>query len=117
MNPQTELRKSLTTLAAHLTPQAHTKLVETARNNRLAVELQQWVVTLSPGNVTALLELVDLQERQLKDIALNTVSPNSVTGKAPVAAKETIQEEIEPCGPVNTEKATSKPTASVKGDK
>lgn len=115
MNPQTELRKSLTTLSAHLTPQAHTKLVETARNNRLAAELQQWVASLTPGNVTALLELVDVQERQLEDIVLNTASPNIINGKASEATKEMVQEEIEPCEPVSTEKATSKRTAPRKG--
>lgn len=79
MSQLTEIRKSLSPLASHLTPQSHALLVKTAQANRLAPELQEWVNTLTPATVTALLTLVDAQDRQLDDMAIHITSTGTVT--------------------------------------
>lgn len=138
MNQLTDLRKTLATLSSHLTPQANTLLVDTVRNNRLSVELQQWVSILTPENVGALVALVDEQDHQLGDVALhlNSFGVISVSGgtvefqaksvavhaedkeeDAPVKAIGEIAAEDGGNIALSQEKATSKRTAASKSVK
>lgn len=129
MSQLTEIRKSLSVLASHLTPQSHALLVKTAQANRLAPELQEWVNTLSPANVTALLALVDSQDRQIDDMGLHIISTGTVTIEgdvtitgtqaeaisAPQNAPEEAAEETQVESSEVAENAASKPARAKKG--
>lgn len=129
MSQLTEIRKSLSVLASHLTPQSHALLVKTAQANRLAPELQEWVNTLSPANVTALLALVESQDRQIDDMGLHITSTGTVTIEgdvtitgtqaevisAPQSAPEETAEETQAEASEEAENAASKPARAKKG--
>ena len=129
MSQLTEIRKSLSALASHLTPQSHALLVKTVQANRLAPELQEWVNTLSPAKLTALLALVDSQDRQLDDLAIHITSTGTVTINgdvtltasqseaisAPQNAPEQAAEETQAEASEEAENAPSKPTRAKKG--